>query len=262
MILALLAYVLAGLSVLVQGIFLFKKNVQKPACISFFNLPVAILLLIVLIIRSIRINFIALTSTFESLLFYAFCIFLLSFAYGLQKRFKVYPVIQFFAGVTALGLLLVASSPLISSELYPPIPALQSGWLILHVALSFIGEAFFVFSFVTAILTLISMNDQKTIEYERLTYTAIVVGYPLFTLGALIFGAIWAESAWGAFWSWDPKETWALITWLVYSVYLHFRLYRKEGIRLCSWIALVGFLSTLFTFFGVNYLLSGLHSYG
>ncbi|MDC7233774.1 MAG: cytochrome c biogenesis protein CcsA [Spirochaetales bacterium] len=261
MILSLICYFWAGLSVLLQGIFFFWSPLRRRFLVPFMNLTASILLLSVLIYRSVKIEFIALTGTFESLLFYAFCIFLISGIYGLQKKISVKEVIQFFISMTALALLLVASSPLVSKDLNPPVPALQSAWLILHVAFSFIGEAFFAFSFVTALLVLFSRDETRMKQYDALTYKAIIVGYPVFTLGALLFGAIWAETAWGAFWSWDPKETWALITWLFYSLYLHFRLYARKSVRICSWIAVIGFLSTLFTFFGVNYLLSGLHSY-
>ncbi|MBF9016855.1 MULTISPECIES: cytochrome c biogenesis protein CcsA [unclassified Oceanispirochaeta] len=261
MILSLVTYIWAGLSVLLQVISFFADSLRKRLLVPVLNLSASVLLLIVLIYRSVKINYVALTGTFESLLFYAFCIFLISGFYGLQKKVKVIQVIQFFATITALALLLVASSPLVSKDLNPPVPALQSAWLILHVAFSFIGEAFFAFSFITALMALFSKDEEKMKEYDVLTYRAIIVGYPVFTIGALLFGAIWAEAAWGAFWTWDPKETWALITWLFYSLYLHFRLFAKKGVRLCSWIAVIGFLSTLFTFFGVNYLLSGLHSY-
>jgi ABC-type transport system involved in cytochrome c biogenesis permease subunit len=261
MILSVIVYTSAAVSVIIQAASLFSDRLKKRTLVPLINTVSAILLLTMLISRSIKIGFPALTGTFESLIFYAFCIFLISTAYGLQKELQIYPLIQFFASVTALGLLLVASSPLVGKELNPPIPALQSGWLLLHVAFSFIGEAFFAFSFITSILVLSSKDKSKQIQYDRLTYTAITIGYPIFTLGAMIFGAIWAEAAWGSFWSWDPKETWALITWLVYSLYLHFRLIRKSNYRRCSQIAVIGFLSTLFTFFGVNYLLSGLHSY-
>jgi cytochrome c-type biogenesis protein CcsB len=97
---------------------------------------------------------------------------------------------------------------------------------------------------------------------DRLVATSIGIGYPIFSAGALVFGAIWAETAWGAWWSWDPKETWALITWLIYTAYLHTRLVKGMRGRTSAILAIVGFLATVFTFFGVNYLLSGLHSYG
>ena len=144
----------------------------------------------------------------------------------------------------------------------PPIPALQSHWLVLHVTFSFIGEAFFVIAFVAAIVFLADRSEERRPALDRLIYTSIGIGYPIFTAGALIFGAMWAEVAWGSWWSWDPKETWALVTWLVYTAYLHTRLTRRLRGRLSAVLAIAGFLFTLFTFFGVNYLLPGLHSYG
>jgi len=152
---------------------------------------------------------------------------------------------------------------------------LRSFWLVLHVTFSFIGEAFFVVSFVAAIGYLAvgkasagqdaegaARLEQRRAEMDRLVATAIGIGYPVFTAGALVFGAIWAQTAWGAWWSWDPKETWALITWLIYTAYIHTRLVKTLRGRVSAWLALIGFLATVFTFFGVNYLLSGMHSYG
>jgi ABC-type transport system involved in cytochrome c biogenesis permease subunit len=162
----------------------------------------------------------------------------------------------------AIILMMIASSPLIPKAALPPIPALRSNWLVLHVSFSFIGEAFFVVGFITAILFLATKDEKKRLDFDRLTYTTIGIGYVFFTAGALVFGAIWAEQAWGRWWSWDPKETWALVTWLVYTVYLHVRLIMKRKDSLPAVISVVGFLCTVFTFFGVNYLLPGLHSYG
>ncbi|HAE39621.1 MAG TPA: c-type cytochrome biogenesis protein CcsB [Candidatus Riflebacteria bacterium] len=97
---------------------------------------------------------------------------------------------------------------------------------------------------------------------DKLIYRAIALGYPLFTVGGLIFGMVWANKAWGRYWGWDPKETWALITFLVYSIYLHVRLARGWNGTWTACISIVGFLVTMFTLFGVNFLISGLHSYG
>lgn len=97
---------------------------------------------------------------------------------------------------------------------------------------------------------------------DEITYKSIAVGFPVFTLGGLIFGAIWADQAWGVYWSWDPKETWSLITWLVYAFYLHARLLRGWKGRKIAVVAVVGFITVVFTYLGVNLLLSGLHSYG
>lgn len=98
-------------------------------------------------------------------------------------------------------------------------------------------------------------------QLDNLTYRAIAVGYPLFTVGGLIFGMIWANKAWGRYWGWDPKETWALITFFVYSIYLHVRLVRGWGGVSTACLSVLGFIVTMFTLFGVNLLISGLHSY-
>ena len=96
---------------------------------------------------------------------------------------------------------------------------------------------------------------------DTLTYRAIAVGYPLFTVGAMIFGMVWANQAWGRYWGWDPKETWSLITFLTYSLYLHIRLMRGWKGTWTAVVSVIGFLVTAFTLFGVNYLISSLHSY-
>ncbi|MFD2168830.1 c-type cytochrome biogenesis protein CcsB [Tumebacillus lipolyticus] len=96
---------------------------------------------------------------------------------------------------------------------------------------------------------------------DELSYRAVAIGYPVFTLGALVFAMIWAQEAWGSYWSWDPKETWALITWLYYTAYLHLRLRQGwEGVR-TAWMAVAGFVVILFLLVGVNLLISGLHAY-
>jgi cytochrome c-type biogenesis protein CcsB len=153
----------------------------------------------------------------------------------------------------------------------PLIPALQSQWLVWHVVLSFIGESAFAVAFGAGLMYLLrdkaapnsfpSRVFPDTATLDALVYRAIAVGFPIFTLGALIFGAVWAKYAWGNYWTWDPKETWALITWIVYALFLHARVVRGWKGRPTAWIAVIGFLATLFTLFGVNYLLSGLHSY-
>lgn len=97
---------------------------------------------------------------------------------------------------------------------------------------------------------------------DEITYGTIAVGFPIFTLGGLIFGAIWADQAWGVYWSWDPKETWSLITWFIYAFYLHGRMIRGWRGKKVAIVAVVGFMAVVFTYLGVNLLLSGLHSYG
>ncbi len=97
---------------------------------------------------------------------------------------------------------------------------------------------------------------------DDVTYRMIAIGWPLFTAGGLVMGAVWANSAWGTYWSWDPKETWSLITWFIYSLYLHSRYVRGWKGTQMAVISAVGFLGVMFTYLGVNLVLSGLHSYG
>jgi len=98
-------------------------------------------------------------------------------------------------------------------------------------------------------------------DLDEISYRAIAIGYPIFTLGALVFAMIWAAKAWGVFWSWDPKEVWALITWLFYAFYLHLRLSKGwQGMK-SSWLSVIGFALVLFTLIAVNLVIAGLHSY-
>jgi ABC-type transport system involved in cytochrome c biogenesis permease subunit len=126
-----------------------------------------------------------------------------------------------------------------------------------------------IFSWIIAFLFLIIKYIrpyivEKLPEAERLddySYKTILVGFPFMTL-LIITGAVWAHYAWGRYWGWDPKETWSLITWFVYAIYLHLRISRSWQGRPPAYISILGFFSVIFTYLGVNLLLSGLHSYG
>jgi ABC-type transport system involved in cytochrome c biogenesis permease subunit len=255
------AFLLLLVSAAVQAAFLLRRERRLDPFSHYLLAAAAVLLLAITVERSIRIRFAAVTNTFESLVFFAGVTALVLFLYRLIAK-RLLPFVTFGGTVIALALLAIASSPIAPKEVLPPIPALQSYWLVLHVTLSFIGESFFIVGFVSALMYLANRDEEKKQRLDRLTYASIGIGYPIFTAGALIFGAIWAQNAWGNYWSWDPKETWALITWLVYTAFLHTRLVRRLRGRVSAILAIVGFAFTVFTFFGVNYLLSGLHSYG
>ena len=155
-------------------------------------------------------------------------------------------------------------------------PALKSQWLTFHVLTAMFAYGAFAVSFGLGIMYLLklSKNDDgrksnskgivarfPSLEsLDELAYKVVGFAFPLLTL-CIITGAIWANYAWGTYWSWDPKETWSLITWIIYAGYLHARLmYGWKGKR-AAWMAIFGFAAVLFTFFGVNYFLAGLHSY-
>jgi cytochrome c-type biogenesis protein CcsB len=119
-----------------------------------------------------------------------------------------------------------------------------------------------IWKFGIGLKTVIERFNISAENLDEITYKSIAIGFPIFTLGGLIFGAIWADQAWGTYWSWDPKETWSLITWFVYAFYLHGRMlrgWRGKGVAI---VAVVGFMAVIITYLGVNLLLSGLHSYG
>jgi ABC-type transport system involved in cytochrome c biogenesis permease subunit len=255
------AFVLLIAAAIVQIVYLLREQRTVDPFSHFLELAAAALLLSITIHRSIQIRFPAVTNTFESLVFFAAVIALVLFVYRLRTKQKTLPFVMFGGTIVALAILAIASSPIAPREVAPPIPALQSYWLALHVSLSFVGESFFVVAFVCSIAYVATRDEERRRRLDRLTCTTIGIGYPVFTAGALIFGAIWAEAAWGTYWSWDPKETWALITWLVYTAYLHTRLVKGLRGRWSAVLSIVGFLFTLFTFFGVNFLLPGLHSY-
>ncbi len=121
---------------------------------------------------------------------------------------------------------------------------------------------FIIWRYGSILKTVIEKFNIGSETLDEITYKSIAIGFPIFTLGGLIFGAIWADQAWGVYWSWDPKETWSLITWFIYAFYLHSRMIRGWRGKKVAIVAVIGFMAVIFTYLGVNLLLSGLHSYG
>jgi ABC-type transport system involved in cytochrome c biogenesis permease subunit len=257
------ALVLIAIGAVFQAGFLLRRENRSDPVSHWLLAAAALLLIASLAHRSMRIKFAAVTSIYESLLFFPAAICAVLFSLRLARRTQGFsPFVLFGATIVALTLLAISSSPLVPRTIQPPVPALRSFWLVLHVTFSFIGESFFVVSFIAALGYFIATTEEARARMDRLVAAAVGIGYPVFTAGALVFGAIWAETAWGVWWSWDPKETWALITWLIYTAYLHTRLVKRFRGNVSAALAVAGFLATVFTFFGVNYLLPGLHSYG
>jgi cytochrome c-type biogenesis protein CcsB len=167
----------------------------------------------------------------------------------------------------AVGFLLWYTVARDAAEIQPLVPALQSWWMKIHVPANFIGYGTFSLAAMVGAAYLLKSHGMFADRLPALEvlddvmYKAISVGFAFFTV-ATILGALWAAEAWGGYWSWDPKETWALIVWLNYAAWLHMRLMSGLRGRAAAWWALIGLVVTTFAFLGVNMFLSGLHSYG
>ncbi|NJD90504.1 MAG: c-type cytochrome biogenesis protein CcsB [Geobacter sp.] len=218
--------------------------------------------------RYIEAGHTPITNLHESLSFFSMAV--VGVFLFFERRFKIAVLGSF---VVPVALILMAVSALFPTAVVPLNPALKSKWLVIHTVVAFFGYASFAVAFGAAIIYLMqehylkkkklggmfqklpSLNTLDDINYRCLTF-----GFPLLTV-AIISGAIWAETAWGTYWSWDPKETWSLITWFIYAALLHGRLTTGWRGRRAAILSIIGFFVMLFTFLGVNLLMSGLHSY-
>jgi cytochrome c-type biogenesis protein CcsB len=210
-----------------------------------------------------------LSNLYESLVFFAWTIALLYLF--IERRYGNRVIGAFVMPLAFLAMAYASLSPNISDRIQPLLPALKSNWLIAHVITCFIGYAAFAVAFGLSIMYLIRQRkpDQKGSVLDRfpkpnviddLTHQMVMFGFLFLSVG-IISGAVWANSAWGRYWGWDPKETWSLITWLIYATLLHAKLMRGWHGRRIAYLSVIGFAAMLFTYFGVN-LLPGLHSYG
>jgi cytochrome c-type biogenesis protein CcsB len=234
-------------------------------------------------VESYRLGFghAPLSNLYESLVFFAAAISLIylvvEYRYGnrvigafvmplafLALAYASLPIVS--DGVKAI----VPALPGVSDRIQPLIPALKSNWLIAHVVTCFIGYGAFAIAFGVSTMYLIKhfagepeggllSRFPETGALDELTHQLVMFGF-LFLTAGIITGAVWANSAWGRYWGWDPKETWSLITWFVYATLLHARMMRGWHGRRIALLSIGGFAAVLFTYFGVN-LLPGLHSY-
>lgn len=215
------------------------------------------------VVRSIQAGHLPLTGMYE---------FAISFSWAIVLGYLIF---QIWYRVEMVGafVAMVAFAMIVVASLFPKdierqlVPALQSYWLQIHVSLAALGEGIFAVAFASSVMYLLRKGPLKNAEnfpsleiLDEVTYKAIIIGYPLFTLGALFAGAVWAQRAWGSFWSWDPKEMGSLIVWLVYSAYLHARFTKGWTGTRAAILSITGFLLTLLTFLS-NLVLGGLHTY-
>lgn len=259
---ATIAFFLLITALISEIIFLVRDRRSSDPVSHFILIPVLLLLIITTVTRSLSIEFLAVTSTYEALLLLCEALILLLVIYRFRAKERTLKPVMLGGTLIALMFLALASSPIIPDAVKPPVPALQSSWLILHILFSFFGEAFFAVGFVAALLYLFGkFPKERKDSLDRLIYQSILVGYALFSVGGLVFGAVWAYNAWGRYWGWDPKETSAFITFLLYTLYLHLRLVRQFRGKVSALLAAAGFLTAVFSFLAINYLIPGLHSY-
>ena len=211
-----------------------------------------------------------LSNMYESLVFASWAIMLIYLVFEWRTRQRALGVFPSLFSFLAMAY----ASFSIDSKIQPLVPALKSNWLIAHVMTCFLGYSAFAVSFGLSALYLITRRSgvisnssggavsilPSAPQLEWFNYQLVLFGFLWLSIG-IITGSIWANSAWGTYWSWDPKETWSLITWFIYAAILHARNLQSWRGEKIAWLSMLGFVCVLFTYFGVNFLLSGLHSY-
>ncbi|MBU2600529.1 c-type cytochrome biogenesis protein CcsB [bacterium] len=264
-----IALVVYGLSTLLYiGSLLFKKlNLSRVA--TFVIIIGACAHTIGLLIRTIKAGHAPFSNLYESMVFFSLSIVIVYFL--IEYRYKLKVIGAFVSPIAFLAIAYASLLPPQYKKITPLAPALQSYWLEIHVITCFLGYAAFTVAFGASVMYLVKewlskrphgFYQKLPIEdlLDELGYRTIAIGMVFLTLG-IITGAAWANYAWGTYWSWDPKETWALITWLIYAIYLHARVTTGWRKKKAAWLSIIGFAAVIFTYLGVNFLMAGLHSY-
>lgn len=218
-----------------------------------------------LVCRGIGAGRVPLTNQYE---------FATGFAWGIslcfllfEKKFKFQAIGVF---VLPIIFIIIGYAAMQSKDVRPLMPALQSNWLVIHVSTAIISYGAFGVSCGISGLYLIRdkiKNSEFTKKHlpdkeqlDLFSYRAIALGFLFLTI-VIVTGALWAQRAWGHYWTWDPKETWSLITWIIYALYLHVRLSKGWSGKRAAIFAVVGFICVIFTYIGVNTLIPSIHSY-
>ena len=249
--------VFAGLSFL-TGLFGLVRGRERTVLSRWLMAVSGTALLGAWIIRWRSAGHIPLANQYESMVFLA-----LGTAWAAVFAGKGRSWVSMLAGIGVAILLGLAA--FLHAPVEPLVPALQSNWLLIHVIIVMLSYAAFVLAAISSAWLLIRKGKKgkgapSDADLDGFSYRTIGAGFLLLAVG-IGTGAVWANEAWGTWWSWDPKETWALITWIAYAVALHLRRSRGWRMRRFAWLCLAGLACVAFTYFGVNYLLSGLHSY-
>jgi len=267
---------------------LLKTMICYWACIRFPQLPVIsnlcwlgvvssnFLLFLILGLRWIISGYFPLSNLYESLLFLDWCLLFILIVAETKTRTKLLGAV-----LLPITLLIISFASLIlptqMQEAAPLVPALQSNWLMMHVSMMMLSYATLILGSLLSILFLVvqkfTTNNnkiQKNLSQTKIqllenidtwSYRTIGLGFPFLTIG-IIAGAVWANEAWGSYWSWDPKETCALITWLIFAAYIHARLTKGWVGEKAALLGSIGFIIVWICYLGVNFLGQGLHSYG
>jgi len=261
--LALTFYLLATIAGVVE-IFRKKKGTSKAvlylAMIGFLCHTANI------IVRYVQGGHIPVTNMHEATSFFAWCIAILFFFH--EYRYKPRLLSSFIMPFVFIIMFLSAVFP---REIGTISPVLKSYWFGIHVVLAFLGDAAFAMACGIGIMYLIQERNVKSKHInnlflklpslqvlDELNYHLITIGFPLLSL-AIITGVIWANTAWGTFWRWDPKEVWSLITWFIYALVLHLRLTLGWRGKKAAILSIIGFAIVIFAFFGVTLILKGRH---
>jgi cytochrome c-type biogenesis protein CcsB len=220
------------------------------------------------IVRYVQAGYTPITNLHESLSFFSLCI--AGFFLFLKQTYKISILGSIIVPVLSLLLIWALTLP---SDIKPLPPILQSYWLPIHTIFAFLGNSIFFVSFFVSLLYLILERGIKRKKFspmstrfpslealDSINYRCMSYGFPFLTIG-IITGSLWAGMAWGSYWNWDPKETWSLITWIVYAILIHNRFTIGWRGRKTAYMMIVGFFSILFTFIGINFIIGGLHSY-
>ena len=218
-----------------------------------------------LVIRGIGAGRLPMTNQYEFATCFAWALCLVSLIFIHKYRFPALGI-----GAAPVIFLIIGYAAMQSREVRELMPALRSNWLAFHVSTAIISYGAFGVSFAVGIMFLLreklkegSYWDQHIPSLQKLDqigYRSVSLGL-LFLTFTILTGAIWAERAWGSYWSWDPKETWSLVTWIIYAVYLHMRLRKGWKGKAAAIFAVIGFICVIFTYIGVNTFLPGVHSY-
>lgn len=260
-----MAYLLATAAYLV---FFFNKQQTVRRIGYFLFLSAVCLHTLTIVARYFEAGYTPITSHHETISFFAWSLSCCYLTFRWRYTVKNLGV---FVCLLVLALMLVAAFS--SRDIVPLAPALQSWWLPIHASVTLIAYGFLALACIGGSMYLLQEREIKKKRFglfysrlpslealDTLNHHCLSIGFPLLTLG-IITGSIWAKQAWGAYWHWDPKETWSLVTWFLYAAVVHQRFTVGWRGRRAALLSILAFLSVLFTLWGVSFLLKGVHTY-